>query len=285
MYLSHLIKKCMNRNICRRISFSTQAQVQERLVYVDSQKINYLKVGKGPKNIVCFPGALGTIWSDFKPQIEGLNKEEFTIFVWEQPGHGKSRPPERIFTSQFFQEDADTGYKLVKALGLRSFSLLGWSDGGTAGLILAAKYPEVVEKLVVWGSNSYISTEDFENYEKIQNIDSWSENAKAPLLELYGEKLLREIQNSVFEANRAIVNQGGDISSSLLKHISCPTLILHGAKDPLVSLEHPLYLRDNIKGAKLHIFPEGKHNIHIRYAGEFNDITTKFLLGEDLSEL
>lgn len=88
------------------------------MIHIGSQKINYLKVGHGPKNIVCFPGAFGTIWSDFKPQIEGLDRKEFSIYVWEQPGHGKSRPPERKFTSKFLQEDADMGYNFIKVISL-----------------------------------------------------------------------------------------------------------------------------------------------------------------------
>ncbi|XP_045472867.1 valacyclovir hydrolase-like [Harmonia axyridis] len=274
-------KLLVHRNT--RQSNSTSSKFKEDLIYINSQKINYLKVGKGPKNIVCFPGTLGTIWSDFQPQIENLNKEEFTVYVWEPPGHGKSRPPEREYTSKYLHEDADIGYKFIKAIGLKSFSLIGWSDGGNAGLILAAKYKNIIDKMVVWGCCSYLTLEDFERYGKIQDIDNWSENAKAPLLKIYGEETLRQIQNDIFEANRKIVNEGGDISTTLLKYIECPTLILHGAKDPVVSPEHAQYLHDNIKGSRLHIFLDGKHNIHLRYANEFNEIITKFLLNEDHS--
>ncbi|XP_045472739.1 valacyclovir hydrolase-like [Harmonia axyridis] len=272
-------KFLIHRNIRRPKSSSSK--FKEDLIYINSQKINYLKVGEGPKNIVCFPGTLGTIWTDFQPQIENLNKEEFTVYVWEPPGHGKSTPHDRVYTSKYLQEDADMGYEFIKAIGLKSFSLLGWSGGGNAGMIFAAKYKNIIDKMVLWGCCSYLTKEDIDRYEITQDIDNWSEKIKAPLLKIYGEEALREIQNSTFQANVDILYEGGDIAATLLKYIECPTLILHGAKDPLVSPKHAQYLHENIKGSRLHIFPDGKHNIHLRYANEFNEIVTKFLLDED----
>ncbi|KAK9871156.1 hypothetical protein WA026_011437 [Henosepilachna vigintioctopunctata] len=251
------------------------------MVEIGSQRINYMKVGTGKTNVLCFPGALGTIWSDFKPQIEGLDRSKFTIVAWDPPGHGYSRPPERLLTSKFYEEDADTAHALMRFLGIKSFSLLGWSDGGISGLILAAKYPEVVDKLIVWGSNSFVMPTEVEGYEKLRNIKNWSEKARAPLIELYGEKTLQDIQNSWVDAMQEINQKGGNICKSILKDIRCPTLILHGDKDPLVDPEHPKYLLENIKGSKIHRFTEGKHNIHLRYAKEFNNIVTNFLLNSE----
>jgi pimeloyl-ACP methyl ester carboxylesterase len=40
------------------------------------------------------------------------------------------------------------------------FSVLGWSDGGITGLIVAGRYPDLVRRLVVWGANAYILPSD-----------------------------------------------------------------------------------------------------------------------------
>lgn len=69
-----------------------------------------MKVGEGSHNVLCFPGALGTIWTDFKPQLEGLSQSHFTIIAWDPPGYGFSRPPERQFTKHFYENDADLAY-------------------------------------------------------------------------------------------------------------------------------------------------------------------------------
>jgi valacyclovir hydrolase len=43
--------------------------------------------------------------------------------------------------------------------------MLGWSDGGITAMIVAAKYPERVDKLVIWGANAYVIEEEAKIYE------------------------------------------------------------------------------------------------------------------------
>lgn len=62
------------------------------------------------------PGALGTIWSDFKPQIDGFDRKKFTVVVWDPPGYGNSRPPNRKFTSKFYEEDAEATREFLNVL-------------------------------------------------------------------------------------------------------------------------------------------------------------------------
>lgn len=53
----------------------------------------------------------------------------------------------------------------LQVLSIDKCSLLGWSDGGITALFMAAKYPQFVDKLVIWGANAYITDEDIELYE------------------------------------------------------------------------------------------------------------------------
>lgn len=55
----------------------------------------------------------------------------------------------------------------LQKIGLNEFSLLGWSDGGISSLILAAKYPNNVKKLVIWGASAYVTPEEIQIYESI----------------------------------------------------------------------------------------------------------------------
>jgi valacyclovir hydrolase len=54
-------------------------------------------------------------------------------------------------------------------------------------------------------------------------------------------------------------------------------LILHGDKDPLVPSFHPRIIAEGIARSSLHVFPEGRHKIHAKYAAEFNQLTSAFL--------
>lgn len=54
---------------------------------------------------------------------------------------------------------------IFKGIGFKRYSLLGWSDGGISSMILSAKYPQCVNKLVVWGANAYVIPSEIETYE------------------------------------------------------------------------------------------------------------------------
>lgn len=251
----------------------------EQKICVDGVNINYLKVGDNncAHPVLCLPGALGSIWTDFKPQVEGLDRNKLTVIAWDPPGYGKSIPPQREFPLDFFHRDADSAAKLMKALNIEKYSLLGWSDGGITAMILAAKYPQAVEKLVVWGSNAYVTDKDVKIYQGIRDISRWSEAMRAPLINLYGETYFKNTWESWIDSFQNILDNGGDLCKTLLPNIQCPTFVLHGAKDPMVPEEHPKYLKENIKDCRLHVFENGKHNIHIKYAAEFNKLVEDFL--------
>ncbi|XP_068747635.1 valacyclovir hydrolase-like [Montipora capricornis] len=88
---------------------------------------------------------------------------------------------------------------------------------------------------------------------------------------LYGKEGLQEIQSGWIDGiSKYYTDRGGDICTKAVKSITCPTLVVHGQKDPLVPQFHPEYLHNNIPGSKLHIMPQGKHNLHLRFADEFN---------------
>lgn len=91
---------------------------------VDKYEINSVKVGKGQHHVLLMPGALGTIWTDFKPQVECLDRAKFTVIAWDPPGYGKSMPPQKEFTSDFYEKDANTAAEFMKVSGTYSRHLI-----------------------------------------------------------------------------------------------------------------------------------------------------------------
>ncbi|KAL4716293.1 hypothetical protein ACJJTC_014773 [Scirpophaga incertulas] len=265
-------------NILLYDNFCTAAYKEER-IKVGNCNINYVKVGNGVHNVLCMPGALGSIWTDFKPQVEGFNRDQFTLIAWDPPGYGKSRPPEKKFPTNFYENDADSANEFMKNLGIAKYSLLGWSDGGISSMILAAKYPEAVQKLVVWGTNSFILPHELAVYKKIRDINSWSKRMKEAMVSVYGEELFAKYWSQWVDCMVALYQTcDGDICSNMLKDIKCPTFILYGEKDPLVDKVHVSHLHTRITGSRIQLYPQGKHNIHIAYAEDFNKIVQDFLM-------
>uniref|UniRef100_A0A1A9WY48 AB hydrolase-1 domain-containing protein n=1 Tax=Glossina brevipalpis TaxID=37001 RepID=A0A1A9WY48_9MUSC len=275
----------LNKNF--HLSFKTIAKIVKRhkhveeKVKVNEMNINIVKVGSGDKSVLLMPGAAGSNWTDFKPQIEHLPQllPNYTVVAWDPPGYGKSIPPKRNFSLDFFQNDARKAVELMKTLNRSKFSILGWSDGGITGLIVAGRYPENVDKLVIWGANAYVNDEDVNILKGIRDVKKWSARMREPLEKLYGAERFAEMWNEWIDAVLNIHEKcEGDFCMKEVREVRASTFILHGKKDPMLSKEHVPYLRQYLKNAKYHEFPDGKHNIHLRYAKEFNELVAKFLL-------
>ncbi|KAL1254205.1 hypothetical protein QQF64_016434 [Cirrhinus molitorella] len=245
---------------------------------VNGVNLHYQRTGEGNHTVLLLPGALGSAQTDFAPQLEKVDKQCFTLVAFDPRGYGCSRPPDRDFPPDFFHRDAKDAVDLMQALGFRRFSLLGWSDGGITALIAAASNPALVQKMVIWGSNAYVSQEDVKIYQSIRDVSLWSERMRRPMEEMYGAQYFRETwERWVDGISQFTHNPQGNICREMLPLISCDTLIIHGAKDPMVPSFHPEYLQQNIRGSRLHVMPEGKHNLHLRYSSEFNTLVQEFL--------
>lgn len=69
----------------------------------------------------------------------------------------------------------------------------------------------------------------------------------------------------------------GDFCSHLLPLIRCPTLLVHGTADPIVTTDAQREILDKIPIAELHQIPGGGHNVHILAADVFNRLIADFL--------
>ncbi|KAF3690444.1 Valacyclovir hydrolase [Channa argus] len=246
--------------------------------HVNGVDLYYEKSGRGKHAVLLLPGALGSTKTDFSPQLKSLNKELFTVVGWDPRGYGQSRPPHRDFPADFFERDAKDAVDLMTGLGFSQFSLLGWSDGGIAALVAAARNPKLISKMVVWGSNAFISQQDLQLYDAVRDVSKWSARMRQPMEEVYGAEVFAKTWEAWVDGVSQFAHRpGGSICMELLPQITCPTLIIHGEKDPMVPSFHPQYLLKHIRGSRLHLMPEGKHNLHLKFADEFNKLVQDFL--------
>lgn len=167
----------------------------------------------------------------------------------------------------------------MKSLHFDKYAVLGWSDGGITGMILSAQNQNVVDKLVIWGANAYVVAEEMAIYKNIRDVNKWSEKMRLPMEQVYGKEGFAKLWSEWVDTLIDIFDKrGGNICKEFLPNIKCPTFIVHGAKDPMIAPEHVPYLENNIKATELFVFPDGKHNIHLRYPKQFNEIVVNFLL-------
>ena len=243
--------------------------------------MHFEHAGQGPA-LLMIPGALGTGAGDFHAQIGWFAEHGFTVIAPDPRGYGQSRPPQRDFPLDFYFRDAADMFALMSGLGHYRFAIMGWSDGANIATIMAAQQPERVQKLVVFGGQSFLTAEEIAAFNDIRKISAWSPRAAEAMRQIYGGEL-DALWDRYVAGQEALHQAGGDLYKPLLSKVACPTLILHGARDPLVPGLHPEALHRGIAGSRLHIFPDGKHNIHIRYADPFNAVTQAFLTEPDQS--
>ncbi|XP_063779133.1 valacyclovir hydrolase isoform X1 [Pseudophryne corroboree] len=247
-------------------------------VHVNGVNLHYQRTGCGDHVVLLLPGALGSTQTDFGPQLKYLNKETFTVVAWDPQGYGLSIPPARDYPTDFFSRDAKDAVDLMQALNFKKFSLLGWSDGGITALIAAGSYPSLIHKLVVWGANAYVTEEDLQLYNAVKDVANWSPRMREPMEKLYGKEYFAKTFSAWVDAMSHFPRRSdGNICRHLLPLIDCPTLVIHGMKDAMVPPFHPQFIHQQLKNSRLHLMPEGKHNLHLKYAAEFNKLVEDFL--------
>ena len=237
----------------RWLSTESRRPVIEGVESVRGVELAYSRCGSGPA-VLCIPGAMGTASTDFEPQLRALSASH-TVVAFDPRGYGRSRPPARDFPDGFYERDARDGAGLMRALGLaeHGYSVLGWSDGANSAVHLAARFPDEVLKLVVWGANTRYNQDDIDAFNATRDVQStWSERQRETMSAVYGLEGLQNMWSAACDAWERIVVEGdGNVCGAEAALVRCPTFVLHGAKDPMVYPEHPRELVETIGPARV----------------------------------
>jgi pimeloyl-ACP methyl ester carboxylesterase len=199
--------------------------------------------------------------NSFQLQIPELAKY-FQVIAVDTRGQGKSGEDGKTYTYDLFAEDMNA---LLNYLHIDSANMLGWSDGGNTGLIMAMQYPVKVKKLVCMGANVFIDN---------TVVDKWV------LKEL--DKQLKELKNNttVWGRNRlrllTLLKTEPRHSFEELKNIKCPVLVMAGEKD-IIKPEHTRQVAAHIPQATLLMAPKETHYYPSENAASFNKAVLDFL--------
>ncbi len=188
----------------------------------------------------------------------------YAVLAADSRGHGKSGLGSGRLTYEQMAEDLN---RLMALRGLRSVYVLGWSDGGIIGLLLAIHHPDKVAKLAVMGANLQPS-----------GAYDWAQQFVAREARKADAMLAKGDTSKPWEAQKQQLNllaKQPNIGLSELKQISVPVLVMAGDKD-VIKAEHTLQIFDNLRYAHLAIFPGATHMIPIEDAALFNATVAKF---------
>jgi pimeloyl-ACP methyl ester carboxylesterase len=242
-------------------------------VEIDRRKVYYEEYGSGD-TVLMLHGSPGSIahFSRLIPELSG----NYTVIAIDTPGQGQSDRAHNVS----YQLLAANASKFIDKLGIKKCSVVGWSDGATTGLLLAAKRPEVVSKVFASGGFSNIDgfTDEDKNFwsaitpEKVkQSWGGWHLEYQRLYPENDWKTLIKDL--------KSMVNDEIYITEEELKSISSKVLLAYGDNDAF-TLEHVVYLYRTIPGCQLMIFPGTGHST-FRDQPEMMSLAVKNFLKND----
>ena len=122
----------------------------------------YQKEGNGSV-LVLLHGFLhsSTMWADYKKR---WLKDNYTVLTIDLPGHGKSG----FFNHLTIVNMAEIVNAILEKENIEKATIIGHSLGGYTGLSFAEKFPNKVEKLILFHSSAFADTEEVK-----QKRDTW----------------------------------------------------------------------------------------------------------------
>jgi pimeloyl-ACP methyl ester carboxylesterase len=213
---------------------------------VHGQRMYYEIYGAGDP-IVLLHGGGSTIHGSFARQIPVFAQTRRVIAV-EQFGHGHSDDADgELSYSRMAEDTAD----LLRQLHVTHADIVGWSDGGIIGLILAARHPELVRHLVASGANTRPDGLKPEFLDPPPARPPAEPTPAAP--PDHAAVMQRKLKVLWSTAPTA-----ADLDEQLLARIQAPTLVMAGEND-VIRPEHTREIARLILHARLCIVPGSSH--------------------------
>lgn len=231
---------------------------------VNGIKIYYETYGSGDP-LLLVHGHRSSI-NGMKNQIDFFSRK-YKVIIADTRAHGKSETGDKKLTYELMTEDIKM---LLDKLNIDSAYVIGYSDGGIIGLIMAMKYPVKVKKLVTISAcikpdTTAVSKRAVESIKK--QIDKANEMISKrdttnnwTMEKEFGELLLN--------------NPNYDFKD--LNQIKCPTLVMQADRD-VIKHEHSIKIYQNINKANLSIMPGLNHSLVSRDPAFVNTTIDRFI--------
>jgi len=241
--------------------------------YIDigAVKTWYDEQGEGDPLILLHGGLVpNESWGMQMPEFSA----HFRVLAPERRGHG--RTPDVEGPLSYDDMAADTIGFIEKVVGGPAH-LVGWSDGGIVGLLVAIERPDLVRKLVAIGANYDTAGVPAELQEGLGAMSPDGDEMAMPrAMHQAVAPGGPESWNVLFEKFQVMAQTQPHITVSELGRISAPTLVLTG-DDDLPTLEHTATLYRSIANAELAIVPGTSHFVAMEKPDVVNRIVLDFL--------
>ena len=206
------------------------------------------KEGKDP--VILLHGGLvnSNYWGFEVPLLSKTHK----VIVVDSRGHGRSTMSDQPFSYNLMASDV---LQLMNYLKIKKASIVGWSDGGIIGLILAINNSERIDKLFTFGTN--------------YNLSGYKSEVADPAA---GARFMAKVQADYNKLSSTpdgflklrsalgkMYSSEPNLNPEEIKTIKAPTVIAGGQYEQFIKREHFDELAHLIPNAKLVILPNVSH--------------------------
>jgi len=226
----------------------------------------------------------------WKGQLEALSPQ-FNGIAYDIPGFGKSLAVHNFFSIDFFARNL---LSLLDSLKVRNPILCGISMGGYIALRAAQISATEIKGLVLADTNA-IADPDEGKLKRFATIEQILNGGKAefangfiknvfceksiasahPAINLIEEIILSTSDTTLCAAQLALASRTD--TSSFLKDINVPALIIRGSEDKLMSLAQASQLHENLSGATFASIADAGHLPNLENPEHFNSNLNEFL--------
>ena len=251
----------------------------------DGLSIAYQVFGTGRQDLLIVPGIISHVEADWgfdgHAQARWKLAQEFRVIVFDKRGQGMSDALDGVPT---LEERMDDVRAVLRAAGSKRATLFAMSDGGPMAVLFAATYPELVERLILFGSMARATwAPDYPHRRTVEESLQWLTGnwGKPEGVKLYSPSLAgdaafleagaryQRLTASPSAIRRLLIANHQIDVRAILPQVRRPTLILHRRAEHTISKENGRYLADNIPGA---IYLELPGIDHLWWVGDVDTV-------------
>ena len=253
-------------------------------VEIESARFRYELEGPPSGPVLMFSNSLGTDLRMWDAQAAEF-KQTFQVLRYDARGQGQSTISPGPYSIELLVQDV---VSLLDALRLQRVSFCGLSMGGMVGMMLAQKFPERLDKLVLSSTAPKIGTAESWNT-RIETVNAGGMKAVADgILERWFTPAFRSAGNLEPQTVRQMLMEAsptGYVACAAavrdmdqregIAAIRVPTLVISGSDDPVTPPADGRFVASKIAGAKYVELPAA-HLSNIEAYRLFNEAVGRF---------
>ena len=262
--------------------------MEEKFLEIDGHKIRYLESGNSKNTLVLIHGlgASAERWSHVMP----LFAEHFRVIVPDLIGFGYSDKPPVDYTPDFFSEFLE---KFFSAANIVRPNIIGSSLGGQISAEYAASHSDDIEKLILVSPagimkkstpalDAYIMAALYPSALSAKNafemMDGSGKNIEENIVNGFVERMQLPNAKLAFMSTILGLKNSASITSKL-QSIVVPTLIIWGAKDPVIPINYADDFVSSIQDCRFYRMDGCGHTPYVQDPPAFASKVMEFLNG------